>query len=176
MHRKRAQFLLTSPQAIDLLVKTPPSERDNIAGLAFDRHDLAIGNLLAAVGQRIGERSLAVVRRATSDVESFGDRCRRTGHETTTARVRRCRRAIGRAGSRRSKLPVASLIVGAPIARRVATAPVQSTQTRLRRTRVCPHVISTRPSRRRACCVGWSCRRYRPLFRFAPKNAPKPHF
>ena len=30
-------------------------------------------------------------------MESFGDHGRRTGHETTTARVRRCRQAIGRA-------------------------------------------------------------------------------
>jgi hypothetical protein len=46
------------------LQKAPPSERDKFADLAFDRHARVIGDPLAATGQRIEQRSLAIVRRA----------------------------------------------------------------------------------------------------------------
>jgi len=46
------------------LQKASPSERDEFAGLGFDRHARIIGDLLAAAGQRIEQRSLAADWRA----------------------------------------------------------------------------------------------------------------
>ena len=46
------------------LQKASPSERDEFAGLGFDRHARIIVDLLAAAGQRIEQRSLAADWRA----------------------------------------------------------------------------------------------------------------
>src|SRR5258708_7622614 len=63
------------PEAVDML---------RITGLPTGA---PVGNIHQCMLQRIEQRSSAAVWRARARYGSFGDHGRRTGHETTTARV-----------------------------------------------------------------------------------------